>query len=99
MALSLQIKSRPIIEHTTAVRFAPLPDRLPYGACASNLASADLLGDLSQLWNQVDDFGWIKTVQSPNWAEIPEAERSAMPVPENVTVVAGASAHEEPDEI
>lgn len=27
------------------------------------------------MFSQVDDFGWIKTVHSPNWCILPEGER------------------------
>ena len=37
------------------------------------------LGSDPGMWNQVDDFGWIKKQQSPNWRVIPEAERAAPP--------------------
>ena len=32
-------------------------------------------------WRDVDDFGWIKKQQSPNWRIIPEDERDAPPKP------------------
>ena len=28
-------------------------------------------------WNHVEDFDWLKATHSPNWAELPEAERKA----------------------
>ena len=27
------------------------------------------------MWDQVDDFKWLKAEQSPNWAILPEGER------------------------
>jgi hypothetical protein len=32
-------------------------------------------------WAEVEDFGWIKQMQSPNWKIIPEDERVAPPKP------------------
>lgn len=45
---------------------------------------------------QVDDFGWIKAVQSPNWCVMPDGERPPAPerLPEDAWAVlpsAGAS--------
>jgi len=46
------------------------------------------LGTDPGMWNQVDDFGWIKKQQSPNWRIIPESERvappEAPPIPETL---------------
>jgi hypothetical protein len=29
----------------------------------------------TELYKAVDDFGWIKAVQSPNWSVLPEEQR------------------------
>jgi hypothetical protein len=56
------------------VRFAPyskaaeVPDE---SYTAAGLSKAD------NLWNLVDDFNWLRTQQSPNWAVLPEAERKS----------------------
>lgn len=44
-----------------------------------------LLGEDSGMWECVDDFGWIKALQSPNWSRMPEDQRQTLPeVPGNV---------------
>ena len=68
--------SRPIIEHSSDVKFAPYTFEYPGSAAAMEAAG---LGNDPGMWNQVDDFGWIKQHQSPNWRVIPEAERTAPP--------------------
>jgi hypothetical protein len=87
--LYLRAGSRPIIEACAGLRFAPLTDadlanlRLQ-GAltAAARLGEGDGGGDAGQeLWRAVDDFGWVKATQSPNWAVLPEGERAAAPVP------------------
>lgn len=62
----LQCASRPIVEGCEGVRFAPLPRGLREGW--------GLQGE-ANLWDQVDDFGWLKADRSPNWSILPEAER------------------------
>jgi len=121
----LRVRSKPIIEHTTAVRFAPFcldlepaaePGSTGSGASSSSTApdnttasrsstanaaathtsssstsrsrswDAELrellqrhkLGEESGMFSQVDDFGWIKAVQSPNWSVLPGAERKLL---------------------
>lgn len=64
--------SHPIIEHCTALRFAPYPT-LPL-PLAPAYAAAALQPEHNQ-WALVDDFDWLKATHSPNWAELPEAER------------------------
>ena len=72
-----QVKSKPIIEHSERVRFAPYElqqlgdDELQAAAAAAGL------GQETGMWRQVDDFGWIKASQSPHWAELPEEQRRA----------------------
>ncbi|KAK4696099.1 tubulin-specific chaperone C, partial [Lecanoromycetidae sp. Uapishka_2] len=53
----LQCPSRPIIEDCEALRFAPLPDILGSEVSAS-----------PNLWDQVDDFKWLKAGPSPHWS-------------------------------
>ncbi|GFH29186.1 tubulin-specific chaperone C, partial [Haematococcus lacustris] len=31
------------------------------------------------LWSAVDDFGWLKAMQSPNWCQLPDEQRAAAP--------------------
>lgn len=58
--------SRPIIEDCKNIRFAPLRKEglgPTWEAVGSNM------------WDQVDDFKWLKSEHSPNWEVLPEAER------------------------
>lgn len=54
--------SHPIIEDCEDVRVAPLPE-LFLGRGQDNGAD-------SNQWDQVDDFGWLKTEPSPNWRRL-----------------------------
>ena len=67
-----RVKSRPIIEDSAGVRVAPY--NLEWPGRDEVLLGCGLDED-SGLWREVDDFGWIKAVQSPNWDVLPEAER------------------------
>jgi hypothetical protein len=110
--LYLRVRSRPIIEDSSRLRFAPfaveellrqwqqepqgqplqqVQQQLPvdvqeqqvnYSCGLQLFAAAQLgqdsdsnVGDLGQLWQQVDDFGWVKVSQSPNWVVLPATER------------------------
>lgn len=62
----LLCSSRPIIEDCNGIRFAPL--------------GKEGLGDTWEgvernMWDQVDDFKWLKSEHSPNWSVLPEEER------------------------
>ena len=102
--LYVQVKSRPIIEDTEGVRVAPLVTPSAYPGLARARREAGL-GEteegLGTMWNQVDDFGWIKQVQSPNWGEIPVGERVQAPAPPPTSGVVGVGHDddEDPDEI
>lgn len=68
----LRVRSRPIVEHTKKVRFAP------FQWCFAELDNFLQLADLSienGKWAQVDDFRWLRSAQSPNWSELPTEER------------------------
>ncbi|PNH04075.1 Tubulin-specific chaperone C, partial [Tetrabaena socialis] len=84
--LFLRARSNPIIEHSTGVRVAPWAAAVAPEPRLQALMQAHKLGEETGCWQQVDDFGWIKAVQSPNWCIMPEAERpqELMPVPERV---------------
>jgi len=49
--------SRPIIEDCTGIRFAPIPVQF---ARAS-------FGEAKNMFDQVDDFKWLRAEHSPNW--------------------------------
>ncbi|RFU80083.1 tubulin-specific chaperone c [Trichoderma arundinaceum] len=61
----LHCASHPIIEDCSGMRFAPLP--------SCYLTEADK--STENQWDQVDDFKWLKTIQSPNWTTLSEAQR------------------------
>ncbi|KAI1407282.1 TBCC-domain-containing protein [Hypoxylon sp. FL1857] len=66
----LHCASHPIIEDCSGMRFAPLPEFY-----ATKL---EIKGE--NQWDQVDDFKWLKSEPSPNWAILPEEKR----IPEDV---------------
>ncbi|KAG2436793.1 hypothetical protein HXX76_006317 [Chlamydomonas incerta] len=78
--LFLRVRSKPIIEHSAGIRVAPWPALLPGPAAELRLAELlgrHMLGEETGCWQQVEDFGWIKAVQSPNWCVMPEEGRPA----------------------
>ncbi|CAN4095816.1 unnamed protein product [Withania somnifera] len=68
----LRARSRPIIEDSNGVRFAPYC--LKYEGIEKDLEEANL-GEDTGNWSNVDDFKWLRAKQSPNWSIIPENER------------------------
>ncbi|XP_072979691.1 tubulin-folding cofactor C [Typha angustifolia] len=69
----IRVRSRPIIEDSSGVRFAPY--RLVYEEIDAELRESGL-GEETGNWANVDDFKWLRAMQSPNWCLIPEEERS-----------------------
>ncbi|KAJ4965190.1 hypothetical protein NE237_017039 [Protea cynaroides] len=68
----LRVRSRPIVEDSSSVRFAPY--HLSYEGLDKDLQDSGLDGDTGN-WGNVDDFRWLRAVQSPNWSILPEDER------------------------
>jgi hypothetical protein len=68
----LRVRSRPIIEDCSGVRFAP--HALKYVGIEEDLKDTGLEEDTGN-WANVDDFKWLRAVQSPNWCLVPEEER------------------------
>ncbi|KAH7550642.1 hypothetical protein JRO89_XS13G0237000 [Xanthoceras sorbifolium] len=68
----LRVRSRPIIEDSDGLRFAPYC--LKYEGIGKDLAAAGLDEETGN-WANVDDFKWLRAVQSPNWSVLPEEER------------------------
>jgi hypothetical protein len=66
------VRSRPIIEDCSGVRFAP--HALKYVGIEEDLKDTGLEEDTGN-WANVDDFKWLRAVQSPNWCLVPEEER------------------------
>ncbi|CAI5954917.1 unnamed protein product [Closterium sp. NIES-64] len=70
----VRTRSRPLIEHSKGVRFAPYSRE--YDGLEADFKDADLAVD-GGLWALVDDFSWLRAVSSPNWSVIPEEERKS----------------------
>jgi tubulin-specific chaperone C len=68
----LRVRSRPIIEDCSGVRFAP--HALKYEGIEEDLKDSGLDEDTGN-WANVDDFKWLRALQSPNWCLVPEEER------------------------
>ncbi|WVZ99346.1 hypothetical protein U9M48_044667 [Paspalum notatum var. saurae] len=68
----LRVRSRPIIEDCSGVRFAP--HALNYEGIEEDLRESELEEETGN-WANVDDFKWLRAVQSPNWCLVPEGER------------------------
>ncbi|KAL3157653.1 hypothetical protein ABBQ32_012098 [Trebouxia sp. C0010 RCD-2024] len=64
----LRARSNPIIEHSDTLQFAPYSPDFP--GCTDQLKAAGLDQD-NELWKAVQDFGWLKQTQSPNWCIMP----------------------------
>lgn len=68
----LRVRSRPIIEDCSNVRFAP--HVMKYEGIEEDLKDSGLDEETGN-WANVDDFKWLRAVQSPNWCLVPEEER------------------------
>lgn len=64
VAFYLHCVSRPIIEDCKDVRFARAPESFLTEKQKSE----------ANLFDQVDDFKWLKTTTSPNWSLLPESD-------------------------
>ncbi|KAJ6812689.1 tubulin-folding cofactor C [Iris pallida] len=71
----LRVRSRPIIEDSGGVRFAPYG--FFYEGIEEELTDSGL-GEETGSWANVDDFKWLRAVQSPNWCVIPQEERAGV---------------------
>ncbi|EEH48147.1 uncharacterized protein PADG_04231 [Paracoccidioides brasiliensis Pb18] len=71
----LSCSSKPIIEDCSGIRFGNIPEIY---------ASRSTKENQSDMWDQVQDFKWIKAEQSPNWRIMDEIERIPEHVWENV---------------
>ena len=84
-AIYLRCSSKPIIEDCKGIKFAPLPacfvstlTFLP--RCLTNDGTeqdTDLEGS-ENLWNQINDFGWPKAGESPNWSTLRPEDNGAI---------------------
>eukprot|EP00741_Cyanophora_paradoxa_P021182 tig00021339_g20445.t1 len=71
----VHVRSGPIIEHCSGLRFAPY--NLSYPELPSQSREAGFEG-VENRWAAVEDFRWLRTQQSPNWSVLPEGERVAV---------------------
>ncbi|GLI69628.1 hypothetical protein VaNZ11_014295 [Volvox africanus] len=78
--LFLRVRSKPIIEHSTGIRVAPWAAAVAPDAKMEGLLQAHMLAEETGCWQQVDDFGWIKSVQSPNWCVLSPEEYPVQPM-------------------
>ena len=60
----LRVRSNPIIEACSGLRFAPY--EYHYSGSAEQLGAIGLAED-SGLWAKVNDFDWLRSTPSPNW--------------------------------
>ncbi|KAG7669606.1 hypothetical protein Ndes2526B_g05955 [Nannochloris sp. 'desiccata'] len=82
----LKVRSGPIIEFSTMLRFAPLgaAEALLDHPKAANHFSLQGLEDNDDQggteWADVQDFGWLRSSASPNWSILPEEQRQPPPL-------------------
>uniref|UniRef100_A0A7S2W7D6 C-CAP/cofactor C-like domain-containing protein n=1 Tax=Mucochytrium quahogii TaxID=96639 RepID=A0A7S2W7D6_9STRA len=70
----LHVLSRPIIEHCKTLRFAPYA--LEYDLLQEQIEKSGLAAErASTMWQDVDDFRWLRQQQSPNWCILPDSDR------------------------
>jgi hypothetical protein len=79
----LTCSSRPIIEDCSGIRFAKLPQtyvsHIPWRPLTQRAdhgpqAHVDRDPASQDMWDQIDDFKWLKAEQSPNWSLLPPDE-------------------------
>ncbi|BFZ60759.1 hypothetical protein YB2330_001811 [Saitoella coloradoensis] len=75
----LRCASKPIIENCSGLRFAPWPFPTP--------SSGEDPNPRVDLWDQVEDFNWLKKQHSPHWSLLPEEERKGREVWEEVVTL------------
>jgi hypothetical protein len=89
----LKVRSGPIIEFSSGLRFAPLSDIGGAAAAAEVLGYSEATKYLklqgldddkdgvdSTEWSDVQDFGWLRASASPNWSVLPEEQRQPPPL-------------------
>ncbi|RPB21494.1 TBCC-domain-containing protein, partial [Terfezia boudieri ATCC MYA-4762] len=63
--------SRPIIEDCSGIKFAPLLlEWIP-----EEIRGETDVAERKNMWDQVDDFKWLRAEHSPNWSVMPVGER------------------------
>jgi tubulin-specific chaperone C len=77
----LQCGSKPIVEDVEGVRFAPLANAYVcfcmkcLNSTTNNALSHENLHEVKNMWDQVDDFKWLKSEHSPHWSILAEPKR------------------------
>lgn len=71
----IRARSNPIIEHSDELQFAPYCPAYP--GSDEQLRAAGLHED-NGLWQEVQDFGWLKHSQSPNWYAVITLDAAAV---------------------
>lgn len=66
--------SRPIIEDCSGIRFAPFTTEL-ISSEIKNGQDKEAVEGRRNMWDQVDDFKWLRAEHSPNWSVMRENER------------------------
>lgn len=88
----LHVLSRPIIEHSEALRFAP--SGLRYEGLGEQRRRAGLEAErAATLWAAVDDFGWHRVQKSPNWSIIAVEARLSSARAGDVEIVPSTKQH------
>jgi len=71
----LYVSSRPIIEDCDGIRFAPLPK----GFLEDRGVESKGRGQETEgMWDQVQDFNWLRAEQSPHWSVMRPEERAGV---------------------
>eukprot|EP00457_Paulinella_chromatophora_P008861 gb/GEZN01008910.1/.p1 GENE.gb/GEZN01008910.1/~~gb/GEZN01008910.1/.p1 ORF type:complete len:411 (+),score=51.44 gb/GEZN01008910.1/:113-1345(+) len=71
--LYMFVLSHPVIERCAGIRVTPY--NLEYPSVARHLVATNLAGR-ANMWDQVDDFNWLRATNSPNWGVLPAANTS-----------------------
>eukprot|EP00299_Pterocystis_sp_00344_P018278 c9129_g1_i3.p1 GENE.c9129_g1_i3~~c9129_g1_i3.p1 ORF type:complete len:349 (+),score=66.98 c9129_g1_i3:116-1048(+) len=79
----LSAGSKPIIEHCTGLKFAPFRFQYPGLADHQKLVNH---APLENSWQEIQDFRWLRTTQSPNWSLLEESEWKTVVVNDSAEV-------------
>lgn len=74
----LNVASRPVMEDCSGIRFAPLPEEFLFGDWHRKGEDRVEGKEGGNLWDQVQDFNWLRAEQSPHWDIMPVEERDGM---------------------
>ncbi|KYQ94246.1 tubulin folding cofactor C [Tieghemostelium lacteum] len=68
-------KSNPIVEGCQGIRFSYYPSEIVHDLQEFNDTTFTLQDKESNRYQQVHDFDWLQSTQSPNWSILPEDQR------------------------